>query len=106
MKLGLQRWGFGAALALSLGATGCNLTPAQDASIAAAIEGAACTVVEVVDPSATYVPVLCQIANSVTGTVVTLSVKVPQSQLKAFLAANPAPDGGVSGVKTIKKSGL
>jgi hypothetical protein len=111
MKLGLQRWGW-AALAASVagiggaavGSSGCNLTPAQDASIATAIEGAACQVIEVVDPNATYVPVLCQIANSITGTVVTLNVKVPQTELKAFLAANPAPDGGLPGVaKAVKK---
>jgi hypothetical protein len=115
MKLGLQRWGMGGALAIAgalgtaaiAGVPACNLTPAQDASLVATIEGAACQVAEAVPSDPAWVPVVCQVVSTVTGGITTIAVKVPKSQVPAFLAANPAPDGGLPGLsKTVKKPGF
>jgi hypothetical protein len=97
MKLGLGT----AALLLM----GCGLTPAQDASLAAAIEGAACQVAESVPNDPPIVGVICQIAGSIAGSVTTIYVKVPKSQVPAFLAANPAPDGGLN-LSSLHKPGF
>lgn len=86
--------------------TACNLTPAQDASLVAQIEGAACQIADNVPNDPSYVPVICQILNSVTGTLTNLYVRVPKTQVSAFLAANPAPDGGIRGAAVWKGPGF